>query len=189
MTPGSGPGYQWSTLFRLHLSFPESPLVIYGVAFLAGCMIVGLFLGEVLGAVIGVQANVGGVGIAMLIMILFSDRLRKAGKLTQLTERGVLFWSSISIPIVVAMAAKQNVTAAVKGGPAAILAGAGAVVVCLLLVPVLSRVGLDPTTAPGGAETAPPGLSAGVGTAPTADGGSEGTAETSVKTSAREQGE
>jgi malonate transporter MadL subunit len=125
-------------------------LVIYGVAFLAGCMIAGLFLGEVLGALIGVQANVGGVGIAMLFMILFSDRLRKAGKLTQLTERGVLFWSSIYIPIVVAMAAKQNVTAAVKGGPAAILAGAGAVVVCFMLVPVLSRVGVDPALAEGG---------------------------------------
>ena len=45
-------------------------MVIYGVAFLAGCMIVGLFLGELLGALIGVHANVGGVGIAMLVMIL-----------------------------------------------------------------------------------------------------------------------
>ncbi len=125
-------------------------MVIYGVAFLAGCMIAGLFLGEVLGALMGVQANVGGVGIAMLLMILLSDRFRKAGKLTQLTEQGVLFWSSIYIPIVVAMAAKQNVLAAVKGGPAAILAGAGAVIVCFLLVPVLSRVRVAAPVAEGG---------------------------------------
>ena len=118
-------------------------MVIYGVAFLAGCMIAGLFLGELLGVLIGVEANVGGVGIAMLIMILLSDRLRKAGRLKPLTEQGVLFWSAIYIPIVVAMAAKQNVLAAVTGGPAAILAGAGAVVVCFLLVPVLSRIGKD----------------------------------------------
>jgi len=116
-------------------------LVIYGVAFLAVCMIAGLFLGDVLGVLIGVQANVGGVGIAMLIMILVSDFLRKRGRLVPLTEQGVLFWSAIYIPIVVAMAAKQNVLGALKGGPAAILAGAGAVVVCFLLVPVLSRVG------------------------------------------------
>jgi malonate transporter MadL subunit len=128
-------------------------------------MIAGLFLGEVLGTLIGVQANVGGVGIAMLLMILLSDRLRRAGKLTQLTERGVVFWSSIYIPIVVAMAAKQNVIAAVKGGPAAILAGAGAVVACFFLVPVLSRVGLDPVAA-GGSE----------GTHPAAEGGAEETA-------------
>jgi len=104
-------------------------------------MIAGLFLGELLGQLIGVQANVGGVGIAMLIMILLSDRLRRFGKMSPLTEQGVLFWSSIYIPVVVAMAAKQNVLAAVKGGPAAILAGAGAVVVSFALVPVLSRVG------------------------------------------------
>ena len=123
------------------LIFSEHPLVIYGVAFLAGCMITGLFLGEVLGVLLGVEANVGGVGIAMLIMILLSDRLRKKGRLKPLTDQGVLFWSSIYIPIVVAMAAKQNVVAALEGGPAAILAGAGAVAVSFLLVPVLSRVG------------------------------------------------
>jgi malonate transporter MadL subunit len=116
-------------------------LVIYGVSILAGCMIGGLFLGELLGQLIGVQANVGGVGIAMLLMILLSDRMRRAGKLKAPTEQGILFWSSIYIPVVVAMAAKQNVIAAVEGGPAAILAGAGAVFVSFALVPLLTRVG------------------------------------------------
>ncbi len=116
-------------------------MVIYGVAFLSGCMIVGLFLGELLGVLIGVQANVGGVGIAMLLMILLSDFLRKRGKLNEISQRGVVFWSSIYIPVVVAMAAKQNVLAAIKGGPAAILAGVLAVVVSFALVPVISRIG------------------------------------------------
>ncbi len=124
-------------------------MVIYGVSLLAACMIAGLFLGEILGQLIGVQANVGGVGIAMLLMILLSDRLRKAGKLKPLTEQGVLFWSSIYIPVVVAMAAKQNVLAAVEGGAAAILAGAGAVVVSFALVPVFSRIGVPPSGASG----------------------------------------
>ncbi len=116
-------------------------MVIYGVALLAGCMIVGISVGELLGKLIGVQANVGGVGIAMLLLILLSDSLRKRGRLNQASRQGVLFWSSIYIPVVVAMAAKQNVLAAVKGGPAAILAGALAVVVCFALVPVISRIG------------------------------------------------
>jgi malonate transporter MadL subunit len=116
-------------------------LVIYGVALLAGCMIAGLFVGELLGKLIGVQANVGGVGIAMLLLILLSDYLRKNDRLKPVSQQGVIFWSSIYIPVVVAMAAKQNVLAAVKGGPAAILAGALAVVVCFALVPVISRVG------------------------------------------------
>jgi malonate transporter MadL subunit len=119
-------------------------LVIYGVAILAGCMIGGLFLGDLLGQLIGVEANVGGVGIAMLIMIFLSDRLRRVGKLKPLTEQGILFWSAIYIPVVVAMAAKQNVLAAIEGGPAAILAGTVAVLVSFALVPVLSRVGAPP---------------------------------------------
>ena len=119
-------------------------MVIYGVALLAGCLLAGLFLGDLLGLLVGVEANVGGVGLAMILLILTSDHLRRQGRLNPLTEQGVLFWSAIYIPIVVAMAAKQNVLAALKGGPAAILAGAGAVGVCFLLVPVLSRIGGDP---------------------------------------------
>jgi malonate transporter MadL subunit len=119
-------------------------LVIYGVSILAGCMIAGLFFGDLLGQAIGVQANVGGVGIAMLLMILLADKLRKAGKLGPVSEQGILFWSSIYIPVVVAMAAKQNVLAALEGGPAAILAGAGAVLVCFALVPIISRAGEPP---------------------------------------------
>jgi malonate transporter MadL subunit len=116
-------------------------MVIYGVSLLAGCMIAGLFLGELLGKLIGVQANVGGVGIAMLLMILFADFLRKRGRLNPVSQQGVIFWSSIYIPVVVAMAAKQNVVAAVKGGPTALLAGALAVVVSCALVPLISRIG------------------------------------------------
>jgi malonate transporter MadL subunit len=124
-------------------------LVIYGVSILAGCMLGGLFLGDLLGQLMGVQANVGGVGIAMLLMIFLSDRLRSAGKLKPLTEQGILFWSAIYIPVVVAMAAKQNVLAALKGGPAAILAGTGAVLVSFALVPVLSRIGAPPVEGDG----------------------------------------
>lgn len=116
-------------------------MVIYGVSLLAGSMLAGLFLGDLLGVALGVQANVGGVGLAMVILILVSDGLRRRGRLTPLTEQGVLFWSAIYIPVVVAMAAKQNVIAAVKGGPAAILAGVGAVFLSFLLVPLLSRIG------------------------------------------------
>ena len=119
-------------------------MVIYGVALLSGCLITGLFLGEVLGELIGVQANVGGVGIAMLLMVLLSDLLRRSGRLTPVSDKGVLFWSAIYIPIVVAMAAKQDVVAALGGGAAAILAGVLAVTLSFALVPVLSRVGRPP---------------------------------------------
>ena len=116
-------------------------MVIYGVGLLAACFLSGIFLGDLLGELIGVQANVGGVGIAMLLLILYSDALIKRGRLRAPTRQGVVFWSAIYIPVIVAMAAKQNVVAALEGGPAAFTAGALAVVGCLAMVPVISRIG------------------------------------------------
>ena len=52
-------------------------MVIYGVALLAFCFITGLFLGELLGRLIGIEANLGGVGIAMLLLIGLSAFLKK----------------------------------------------------------------------------------------------------------------
>ena len=126
-------------------------MVIYGVALLAICLLTGLFLGDLLGLAIGVEANVGGVGIAMLLLILAANWLNQRRPFLPKTEQGILFWSGIYIPIVVAMAARQNVVAALEGGAAAFLAGAAAVVVCLALVPVISRLGSD-----GGSEPLPP---------------------------------
>lgn len=37
-------------------------MVIYGVGLLAFCFLVGQFIGESLGRILGIEANVGGVG-------------------------------------------------------------------------------------------------------------------------------
>ena len=116
-------------------------MAIYGTALLSICLMIGMIIGKLLGLAVGVDANVGGVGIAMLLLILACDQLQKSGKMQPPTERGVAFWSSIYIPIVVAMAASQNVVAALKGGPMAILAGVLAVGIGFALVPVISRIG------------------------------------------------
>lgn len=116
-------------------------MVIYGVAVLAGCFLVGMALGDILGTLLGVKANVGGVGFAMLLLIFLTDYLRRDLRLNLASEHGIAFWSAMYIPIVVAMAAQQNVVAAVSGGPVAVLAGALAVVVSFALVPLISRIG------------------------------------------------
>ena len=116
-------------------------MVIYGVALLAFCMLVGVFLGDLLGELIGVQANVGGVGIAMLLLILLSNLSSQRFRLSPITESGIHFWSAMYIPIVVAMAARQNVIAAVSSGWMAIVAGVAAVAASFLLIPVLSKAG------------------------------------------------
>lgn len=115
-------------------------MVIYGVALLSFCTIVGLFIGDVLGVAIGVEANVGGVGFAMLLVILGSHWLMRREGITPPTAQGIAFWNAIYIPIVVAMAAQQNVVAALSGGVAAILAGVLAVVACAALVPTVDRL-------------------------------------------------
>lgn len=116
-------------------------MVIYGVALLSFCMLVGVFAGDLLGDVIGVQANVGGVGIAMLLLILLSNLSHRKFALGEPTERGIGFWSAMYIPIVVAMAAKQNVIAAISSGWMAIVAGVAAVAVSFAMIPVLSKFG------------------------------------------------
>ena len=102
-------------------------MVIYGVALLSICMLVGVFVGDILGQLIGVQANVGGVGIAMLMLIFLSNLHDHGLKLGAPTETGINFWSAMYIPIVVAMAAKQNVIAALSSGWMAVIAGVAAV--------------------------------------------------------------
>jgi malonate transporter MadL subunit len=116
-------------------------MIIYGVALLAACLLAGLYLGELLGQLLGVQANVGGVGLAMLLLVMASGSPRMRSLATGASGEGVKFWSAMYIPIVVAMAASQNVVAAASGGMLAVLAGVLAVVVSFALVPVLSRIG------------------------------------------------
>lgn len=116
-------------------------MVIYGTALLAACHLLGLFLGDMLGAAIGVKANVGGVGIAMLFLIFAKIYLHKHNLMPKATEDGVAFWGAMYIPVVVAMAAQQNVVAALRGGPIAVLAAIGSVVVCGGVIALLARTG------------------------------------------------
>jgi malonate transporter MadL subunit len=114
-------------------------MTIYGVAILAFCFIIGQLLGDFLGQALGIQANVGGVGFAMLLLVVLTDKLKKHNLLLAPSESGIAFWSQMYIPIVVAMAATQNVKAAVSNGLIAILAGIIPVSICLALIPYLAK--------------------------------------------------
>lgn len=116
-------------------------MTIYGVALLALCTLAGNLLGEALGHALGVQANVGGVGIAMLLLIAARVALTRRGWLDSGTLSGVAFWGALYIPIVVAMAASQNVVAAASGGMIAVIAATATVAVCFAAVAFLGRFG------------------------------------------------
>ena len=120
-------------------------MIIYGVALLASCLVIGMLIGQALGAALGIDANVGGVGIAMLLLVIASNSARFKGLSSGGAAQGIRFWSAMYIPIVVAMAAQQNVAAAASGGLLALVAGVSAVVVSFLLVPVISKIGSSKT--------------------------------------------
>src|SRR3954471_17336564 len=100
-------------------------MIVLGVALLAACTLIGVYLGDALGIVLGVKANVGGVGIAMILLIATRLWLGRRGWLSHGLKLGVAFWGALYIPIVVAMAAQQNVVSAIKGGPVVLIAGVG----------------------------------------------------------------
>jgi malonate transporter MadL subunit len=112
---------------------------IYGVAILAFSFIVGQLFGEILGETFGVKANIGGVGFAMLILILLTDYLKKKDKLSLKSEGGIQFWSQMYIPIIVAMAATQNVYLAISSGVVALVVGIIPVILCFLCIPLLAK--------------------------------------------------
>ena len=115
-------------------------MIIYGTALLAVCHLLGIIIGDLLGRALGMQTNVGGVGIAMLLLIISRIYLHKNGRLCATSESGVHYWGAIYIPVVVAMAMQQNVVAALKGGPVALIAAVGSVVLCGLFVSFINRM-------------------------------------------------
>ena len=115
-------------------------MIIYGVAILAFCYVIGQLFGEFLGKAIGIDANVGGVGFAMLLLIILSDWFNKKGFLDRNTENGLMFWNQMYIPIVVAMSATQNVRVAVSSGFIAVLAGLVPIVICAITIPFLANL-------------------------------------------------
>ena len=114
-------------------------MIIYGTALLAVCHLLGIFLGDLLGAALGAKTNVGGVGIAMILLICARLWMHKRGLMPAQTEMGVAFWGAMYIPVVVAMAAQQNVVSALRGGPVALLAAFGSVLVCAVCVNLINR--------------------------------------------------
>jgi malonate transporter MadL subunit len=118
-------------------------MIIYGTAILAICHLLGDYLGNTLGMVIGVKANVGGVAISMILLILSKELLAKKGYLPQVTQFGVLYWSGMYIPIVVAMSAGQNVVAALSGGMLGLIVSIASLIGTVLVIRYLNRISGD----------------------------------------------
>ena len=116
------------------------------MAFLAACYLVGQAVGQFLGIALGIGGNVGGVGIGMLLLVLVNDSYYKTRTIHPETKNGILFWSSMYIPVVVAMSSVLNVKAALTGGWVAAASGIVATASCYFLVPVLAKLAKSNST-------------------------------------------
>lgn len=113
---------------------------IYGVAIISGCMLAGNLVGDILGEIMGIDANVGGVGFAMLFLLLVTDSGLHKNELSEVAIEGLKYWQSMYIPVVAAMTASQNVLQALSGGSLAVLAGLTTVVAGFISLPLLNRI-------------------------------------------------
>lgn len=116
---------------------------IFGLMSISLCMFAGNVFGEYLGRILGIQGNIGGVGFAMLLLLLGVGQLKKRGLFSTEAEAGIMFWSEMYIPIVIAMTAIQNVVAAVHAGGIAILGGLISVLFGFAVLKIFSLFSLN----------------------------------------------
>jgi malonate transporter MadL subunit len=114
---------------------------IHGIALLAACYLIGQSIGELLGRWLNIGSNVGGVGFAMLLLILVHQKMHQHKLISPDMEKGILFWSNLYIPVIVAMSSIQNVKATTSVGMIALLAGAVPVTLCVIMLPFIMRIG------------------------------------------------
>ena len=114
-------------------------MTIYGVALMAICSLIGVGIGDFLGDILHVKANLGGVGFAMFLLLAARAWLERRKGLSAGIILGTEFWATMYIPIAVALAATQDVASAISGGAMVAVAGAITFLVCAIVVGVFSR--------------------------------------------------
>src|SRR5450830_323966 len=118
----------------LHIKKTETDMIIYGTALLAACHLLLM--------------------AARLYML-------QHNKLPKLTELGVEYWGAMYIPVVVAMAAQQDMVSALRGGPVAVLSAVAAVAVCAVVIALINRAEVVSPESPDAAQLHNPLVAAG----------------------------
>ena len=113
--------------------------MIYSLVTLALCMLLGKYIGTCLGTIVGIHADVGGVGFAIILLLIVTNCKRFTFNQKADFIQGMNFWKKMYIPVVVAMAASQNVYRMLNSGMVAIVGGAAAVAFPFLLLYILHK--------------------------------------------------
>lgn len=114
--------------------------MIFGVALLAACFLIGSFIGNLLGMATGVNSDVGGVGFSMLLLLLLTNSKAVNRLMPKGYEKGIDFWKEMFIPVIIAMSASQNVISALSGGWLALAAGVGTVAAAFGMLVLLNKL-------------------------------------------------
>jgi len=114
--------------------------MIYGVAVLSACMIVGTVIGTAFGDLIGAGTEIGSVGFAMLLLLFVTNCKKFTFTQKPAFIQGVTFWKSMFIPVVIAMTATQDVFHMLSSSVVAIVAGIAAVCFSYLMLFVLHKM-------------------------------------------------
>ncbi len=114
--------------------------MIYGVAILALCMFLGTTVGEIIGLLTGINSDIGGVGFAMLLLLLITNSKWVNKVLPEGWEKGIKFWGAMFLPVIIAMSASQNVYSALTQGWLAVVAGIAVVAAAFVLLVVLNTI-------------------------------------------------
>lgn len=113
--------------------------MIYGVALLSVCTFLGKFLGNVIGLLTNINKDIGGVGFAIILLLLATNSKAISRIMPPNYSNGLSFWKEMYIPVVIAMSASQNVLGALSGGVLVIVAGVGVVFVSALIFMLFNR--------------------------------------------------
>lgn len=127
---------------RLHRPHADShgKHMIFGVAALSACMLLGSLIGNVFGDVIGAGREIGSVGFAILLLIFLTNSKLEFVQKPAFVQ-GVTFWKNMFIPVVIGMTATQDVFHMLSSSFVAIIAGAAAVGASFLMLWVLHKMG------------------------------------------------
>ncbi len=113
--------------------------MIYSLVTLALCMLLGKYIGTCFGTLVGINADVGGVGFAILLLLLVNNCKWFPFAKKQDFIQGMNFWKKMYMPVVVAMAASQNVYRMLTSGMVAIVGGIASVAFPFLLLYILHK--------------------------------------------------
>lgn len=106
---------------------------------LALCMLLGKYIGTCFGTLVGINADVGGVGFAILLLLFVNNSKWFSFTKKQDFIQGMQFWKKMYMPVVVAMAASQNVYRMLTSGMVAIVGGIASVAFPFLLLYALHK--------------------------------------------------